>query len=224
MAPGFSFVKSSVDSDQRDPAALAQWAVVAALIAVLAFGSSGREARATDSVGENFAAGMAAARTGDFATALETWLPLAEAGHAAAQYNIALMYERGAGVAPDRAAAYRWYHAAANQGHGYGQYRVGLALQRGLGVEEDDTAAVAWFARAAEQLVPGAAYEIGYAHHEGEGTPRNLAVALRWFWVAARLGYSDAIPARNYTEREVSLDVATRALEEAEAWLAERER
>lgn len=43
---------------------------------------------------QDYAAGLAAAHSGDFATALHEWTPLAEQGNAGAQYNIGLMYRR----------------------------------------------------------------------------------------------------------------------------------
>jgi len=49
---------------------------------------------------------------GDYATAFKLWLPLAEAGSARAQENIARMYERGEWVAQDPAMAGEWYTRA----------------------------------------------------------------------------------------------------------------
>ena len=177
---------------------------------------------AADDAKVTFAAGMAAARAGDFDAARAAWAPLADAGHAPAQYNLGLMYEQGAGVGQDIAVALDLYRAAAEQDHGLAQYRVGQALQRGNGVVADPAAAVAWFARSAEFGVPGASYELGYAHHEGEGVAPDLSEALLWFWIAARLGYPDAIPARNYTERQVTPEQAAAALAAATAWLNAR--
>ena len=52
---------------------------------------------------------------GDYAAAFKLWLPLAEAGSARAQENIARMYERGQWVAQDSAMANEWYRRAAEQ-------------------------------------------------------------------------------------------------------------
>ena len=43
-------------------------------------------------VAQDFQKGLAAAQAGDYATALQEWTPLAEAGDAAAQYNLGIMY------------------------------------------------------------------------------------------------------------------------------------
>ena len=42
--------------------------------------------------------GLTAAQAGDFATALQEWKPLAEAGDAVAQYNPGFKYENGQGI------------------------------------------------------------------------------------------------------------------------------
>ena len=49
----------------------------------------------------DFDKGLAAARAGDFVTALAEFKPLAEQGDADAQYNLAQMYRRGEGVIED---------------------------------------------------------------------------------------------------------------------------
>lgn len=49
----------------------------------------------------DFQKGLEAAQKGDFQTALQEWVPLAEQGHAFAQGNLGLLYENGAGVSQD---------------------------------------------------------------------------------------------------------------------------
>ncbi len=49
--------------------------------------------------------GVAAAKRGDYATALRELRPLAEQGHAVAQYNLGVMYNKGRGVPQDYAKA-----------------------------------------------------------------------------------------------------------------------
>ena len=66
----------------------------------------------------DFDDGWAAYERGDNATALREWRPLAEQGHAAAQYNLGLMYDNGEGVAQDDGKAVKWYRLAAEQGQG----------------------------------------------------------------------------------------------------------
>jgi hypothetical protein len=49
--------------------------------------------------------GLAAYGRGDYATALQEWLPLAEQGDAVAQYNLGVMYANGWGVPENDAEA-----------------------------------------------------------------------------------------------------------------------
>ena len=49
----------------------------------------------------DFDKGMKAYRSGDCQAALAEWRPLAESGHATAQYNLGVMYVMGRGVPQD---------------------------------------------------------------------------------------------------------------------------
>ncbi len=53
----------------------------------------------------DFQAGLDTAERVDYAAALKEWRPLAEQGHAKAQYNLGVMYDDGEGVAQDYAEA-----------------------------------------------------------------------------------------------------------------------
>jgi hypothetical protein len=61
----------------------------------------------------DFQAGLQAYRRGDYATALEELLSLAEQGNPTAQYRLGVMYDSGFGVAQDYAEAMKWYRLAA---------------------------------------------------------------------------------------------------------------
>ena len=52
---------------------------------------------------QDYAKGLAAAQSGDFAIALKEWRPLAAQGNANAQNNLGVMYENGEGVVQDYA-------------------------------------------------------------------------------------------------------------------------
>ena len=60
----------------------------------------------------DFNKGLTAAQSGDFATALKEWKPLAEEGNAVAQNNLGLMYDNGWGVPQDDKEAVNWYRLA----------------------------------------------------------------------------------------------------------------
>jgi hypothetical protein len=102
-----------------------------------------------------FEEGVRAYQSGDYATALRAWLPLAEQGHATAQFNLGVLYERGRGVPQDYALAVQWYRQAAEQGHATAQFNLGVLYGQGHGVPPDHLQAYLWFMLAADGLPPG---------------------------------------------------------------------
>ena len=86
---------------------------------------------------QNIQKGLEAYNRGDFATALREWQPLAEQGHAAAQYNLGRMYDIGQGVPQDDAEALKWYRKAVEQGHAAAQTDLGLMYGEGRGVSQE---------------------------------------------------------------------------------------
>jgi TPR repeat protein len=88
---------------------------------------------------------------GDYRAAYEEWLPLAELGDVEAQYNLGVMYDEGAGVEQDFAAAAAWYRKSAEQGFVDAQTNLGLMYYNGQGVARDHNEAARWFSKAASQ-------------------------------------------------------------------------
>ena len=81
--------------------------------------------------------GLTAAQSGDFATALREWKPLAEQGHAPAQSGLGAMYFQGTGVSKDYKTAVKWFRLAAEQGHLLAQANLGWIHYKGIGVSQN---------------------------------------------------------------------------------------
>ena len=92
-----------------------------------------------------FEDGIAAYDQQQYAAALGLWLPLAEHGHPAAQFNVGVLYEKGQGVAQDFAEAARWYLKAAEQGDTQAQYSLGVLYETGTGVPKNLEEARKWY-------------------------------------------------------------------------------
>jgi TPR repeat protein len=88
---------------------------------------------------------------GDYSAAYNEWLPLAELGDAEAQYNLGVMFDEGAGMEQDLAAAAKWYRKAAEQGFVDAQTNLGIMYYHGQGVSRDLAEAARWFRQAASQ-------------------------------------------------------------------------
>ena len=70
----------------------------------------------TPAFSADFQKGSAAYQSGDYATALREWTPLAKQGDADAQYNLGIMYDKGQGVPQNYKTAVKWWKRAAEQG------------------------------------------------------------------------------------------------------------
>jgi len=108
----------------------------------------------------DFAKGLNAYQMGDYATAFEEWIPLAEQGDASAQYNLGVMYRNGDDVNQDYDSAVNWYILAAEQGHDDAQFKLGLMYDMGIGVNRDISTAAMWYTLAAEQGNTSAQYRL----------------------------------------------------------------
>ncbi|HEC19767.1 MAG TPA: sel1 repeat family protein [Gammaproteobacteria bacterium] len=94
---------------------------------------------------EKYNTGLLASEAGDYVTAVQAWQPLANQGDAAAQFNLALMYHRGLGVAPDEARAVQWYQKSAANGYPRAQEFLAAAYREGwFGLKKDIKKADYW--------------------------------------------------------------------------------
>ena len=96
-------------------------------------------------VAQDFQKGFAAYNAGDYATALQEWTPLVEAGDADAQYNLGIMYRDGQGVPQDYKEAVKWFRLAAEQGNTNAQTNLVSKYRKGDGVPQDNTMAHMWY-------------------------------------------------------------------------------
>ena len=101
-----------------------------------------------------FEDGRGAYKSGDYATALRLWRPLAKQGHATAQFNLGVMYEDGRGVPQDYAEAVKWHQFAAGQGHADAQHNLGVTYATGQGAPQDYVQAHMWFSLAGSRFPP----------------------------------------------------------------------
>ena len=103
------------------------------------------------SVWGDYQDGRKAYNRGDYATALKELLPLAEQGHAGAQYFVGYMYYKGQGVVQNGAEAVKWFRQAGRQGDVKAQYLLGYMYYKGQGIGQDGEEAEKWLRKAAEQ-------------------------------------------------------------------------
>lgn len=104
-----------------------------------------------------FMAAAALAQTNGIDPAL---LAKAQAGVAAAEFQIGYKYETGEGVPQDCTKAAFWYRKAADQGDANAQYNLALLYNSGQGVPQDYAEGYFWSELAASGKVQGVKPEV----------------------------------------------------------------
>jgi hypothetical protein len=141
---------------------------------------------------QDFQTAVDASRRGDYATALEIWTALAEEGDTASQFNLAMMYVRGDGVARDLATAAQWFRKAAELGLVSAQARLGTMYAHGQGVEQDYGEAARWLYQAAEAKDGPSQYDLAVLYANGSGVEQDYSAAYYWFTMSTIQGFAPA--------------------------------
>jgi len=148
--------------------------------------------------------GLTAFGSGDYATALREWRPLAKQGYAPAQYNLGFMYSKGQGVPQDYKTAVKWYRLAAEQGDADAQFNLGLKYAKGQGVPQDYKTAVKWYSLAAEQGDADAQNNLGAMYDKGQGVIQDNVYAHMWWNIAASSGNKNAVKNRDIVAKRMT--------------------
>src|SRR5258705_13897295 len=111
-----------------------------------------------------------------YAAAMKMFRPLAEKGHAAAQYQVALMHKMGLGVPKSEKEARKWSRLAAKQGNADAQQLMGSLYYKQSGEESPDVLrAYIWYEASAAQGNSEARKDL--ASLTKEMTPQQVAEA-----------------------------------------------
>ena len=143
---------------------------------------------------------ISAVENKDYAKAFSLFAPLAEAGDAEAQHNLAMLYRAGKGTNKDLSESYAWFRRAAEQGISDAQYYLGHMYDGGEGVTQDSNYAFVWYRKAAEQGHGLAQINLGFLYANGIGVAQDIEQAYLWFHVAAAQGYKVAFENKNLIE------------------------
>ena len=114
------------------------------------------------------------------------------AGNAAAEYEIALRYSEGRGIAQNFIEAAQWFERAANRGLAPAQYRLGSLYEKGHGVKKDLDAARRLYLAAAERGNARAMHNLAVLYAEGIDGKPEYKTAYQWFRKAASHGIADS--------------------------------
>ncbi len=120
-----------------------------------------------------------------FARAAQS-LKLAEKGDATAEYEFALICERGDGIPQNHSEAVKWFRSSASQDYAPAQLFLGLMYASGKGVSQDYRQALLWLHLAAEQDNKTAQFYLGGLYASSTALPQDYSQAYKWFTLAGR--------------------------------------
>ena len=139
-----------------------------------------------------FNAGVAAYDAGDYETAFQTWLPMAQGGDLAAMRNVAHLLRLGLGTDKDADRAAFFYRRAARRGLAGAQANLGLMLLKGDGIDQNKTEAAKWFMAATRRGHMLSAFELGKMLETGDGVGQSYEAAYALYKRAAEAGHEPA--------------------------------
>jgi localization factor PodJL len=113
-------------------------------------------------------------------------------GDASAQYEIAVRYAEGRGVAQNLTEAAEWFERAAKQGIVPAQFRLGGLYEKGLGVKKNLDTARRFYAAAGIAGHAKALHHLAVIYAEGIDGKPDYQTAARWFRKAADYGVADS--------------------------------
>lgn len=122
--------------------------------------------------------GVAAYETGNLPLAYKEFRAAAENGEADCQFNLALMYEQGIGVAKDEKEAVVWYRKSAEQGNSNAQFNLGVLYEHGRGCAVDFAQANQWYRKASVQGDALAIGNLGMLYLRGDGVKADKIAGL----------------------------------------------
>ncbi|MEJ0094408.1 MAG: hypothetical protein WDN46_13500 [Methylocella sp.] len=126
------------------------------------------------------------------AMAVEDLRNQADAGDAAAQFELGRRLADGRTGARDITLAAQYYAKAAEQGIAAAQYRLAVLTEKGLGVDRDPARAQALHLEAAEHGNARAMHNLGVLAADGVDEKPDYAAAAIWFSKAAAFGLRDS--------------------------------
>lgn len=163
-------------------------------------------------------AGLKAYQAGDYATALQEFLPLAEAGQASAQAAVGQMYLDGLGVPKDPAQAAIWLEKAATGGNARARAQIGALYATGTGVPQDEMKASYWLLKAANQNVLQSQRFMAQRFFHGQGVPKDLAQSFLYAALAARQGDPEGQAMTEILAKQMTPEEKARAQALLQTW------
>ena len=155
----------------------------------------------------------------EFVVEMGSLLMDADAGIAAAQYDLGFYYSTGIGVGHDDVEAAKWFRMAADQNHAEAEMKLGTMYAAGKGVAQNDIEAGKWLLRAAEHGNVEAQVKLGIRNEQGYGVAPDFMQAYMWYTIAGQNGDTDAVEWRDTLSGTMTPAQIAEAQKRAREWM-----
>ncbi len=142
------------------------------------------------SIGNDLDKGIYELNRGEFKAAINEFRPLVSEGYAPAQYQMALVYQKGYSVPKDAMKALELFELAAAQNYPDAQFELALLYSEGNVVKKDLNKAFILTEQAAQKGLASAQFNVAVMYANGQGTKQDDFKASRFYKLAADQNYS----------------------------------
>lgn len=142
------------------------------------------------SQGNDLELGIYELNRGEFHSAIEQFRPLVAEGYAPAQYQMAIVYQHGYGIAKDGMKALALFELAAKQNYSDAQFELALIYTEGKLVPQDLKKAYELTYKAAKKGLASAQFNLAVMYYNGTGVKQDSFKASRWYQSAADQNYA----------------------------------
>jgi TPR repeat protein len=127
----------------------------------------------------------------DWSSAAKWFGKAADQGFAEAQYNLAVIYFEGKGIAQDKVKAGEFFLKAAMQGMADAALEYGVMVFRGDGVAKNEEIGAQWLLVAAQRGNVIAQNRVARIYATGRGLKLDPIEAAKWHMLSLEAGRSD---------------------------------
>ena len=125
-----------------------------------------------------------------------------------AMFNLAIIFDNGFGISPNKTRALFYYEAASVLSNIYAQYNLGWKYYNGENVNKDVIKAFQLYKDASDYGHPQAMYNLAHMYYSGIGTVKNLKLAYKMFLNAKISGINES----NYFIDKIAKEITPQEL------------
>jgi Sel1 repeat-containing protein len=155
------------------------------------------------SIYADFQEGGEAYINGDYETAANEFIPLAERGDHRAMYALGSMYSEGHGVEKDLEKSFKLFSEAAKNGRADAMYKLGLMYEKGQGINQNAKKAIRHYKKSAIKGYPLAQYRFGLMYEKGSGVKQSLINAYAWLVIAGHYFIYDTFNSESTVNKSI---------------------